>query len=1006
MRARIRRLPLALALLLAAAPLRPQPPDPLQPAGSGGIATVERALARLDQHRRLMIVAAHPDDEDTTLLALVSRGEGGEAAYLSLTRGEGGQNLIGDELGEALGLLRSEELLAARRIDGARQLFTSAYDFGYTESLEETFARWPREELLREVVAAIRRFRPQVLVAVFPPGERAGHGQHQASGVLAEEAFRLAGDPLAFPQLAAAGLGAWQPLLLYREAWFDPQAATHELPSTVLDPLTGHTVFQLAMDGRSQHRSQSMGVMQALDGRPVRLTAVASALGGWAAAGEAAVPGTGGTGADTLGATPPAVPAPVPEATPAPPRDQRELFAGIDTRLVALADLVPEGARRERLRARLEEVTALVAEARRGLAPARLGEVVPLLAEIHGQLACARAEVFAPPAAAFEVGIHLDTLLTEKMQAAADGLAAAAGLVLDATTERSAWVPGETIPVAVRLWNGGEEPVEVQRVELRSPGWWWPTLGANATGPTVWTPETPVGPGRLLDHGFTLAIRDDAEPTVPYFLRQPRQGDRYDLATVPAELHGEPFEPPPALVRVEIALPGGRGPCGDAVGSTCDPRCGRALRMEREVVAISRDLASGERREPLRAVPAVEVALSPSLLVWPLDDRRPRRLRVDLQAHGGPRSGRVELALPEGWPPVAAQPFALQAEERASLLVDVEPPAELAMGRYELAATAIEERPLALAPEEVATEPGTAAQAAAPEATEPRTAEEIAEDDHLLGFEPPPAPAPTVREVAHRLAVPLIEYEHVRPRPFPVPSRSQVSAFPLALPPLHRVGYVRGAADYVPEALLGAGVPVELVEPAELATRDLAAYDALVIGSRAYDAAPELAAANPRLLDYLRGGGLVLVQFQRWDYFQQGLPPVPMTMERRGAGRTTDETAPVRRLVADHRVFSTPNPIEEGDWEGWVQERGLYYPQSWDGSVVPLLAMADPGREELTGALLVAPYGRGTYVYTGLAFFRQLPAGVPGAYRLFANLLALARPRVEAEDLADEELAP
>jgi hypothetical protein len=223
------------------------------------------------------------------------------------------------------------------------------------------------------------------------------------------------------------------------------------------------------------------------------------------------------------------------------------------------------------------------------------------------------------------------------------------------------------------------------------------------------------------------------------------------------------------------------------------------------------------------------------------------------------------------------------------------------------------------------------------------------------------------------------------------------------MPAVQKLGYVRGAADYVPEALLGIGLPLELLEPEELALRDLGGFDAILVGPRAYESSPSLADANPALLDYVRRGGLLLVQFQRWEYFQQGLPPVPMSMERRTAGRTTDETAPVRVLAPEHLALTSPNPIGESDWAGWVQERGLYYPHSWDPLYTPLLAMADPGKEELSGALLVAPYGRGTYVYTGLALFRQLPAGVPGAYRLLANLLALARPQVETEDLPWDE---
>ncbi len=236
----------------------------------------------------------------------------------------------------------------------------------------------------------------------------------------------------------------------------------------------------------------------------------------------------------------------------------------------------------------------------------------------------------------------------------------------------------------------------------------------------------------------------------------------------------------------------------------------------------------------------------------------------------------------------------------------------------------------------------------------------------------------------------------------PAPARVAVSAFPLELPTLHAVGYVRGAADLVPEALQAVGVPLEVLSPEALLLRDLGGLDAVIIGPRTYDAAPELAAANGKLLDFVRAGGLLIVQSQRADYFTKKLAPLPLEMARGNTTRTTDETAPVRLLAPEHAAFTTPNAIEATDWEGWEQERGLYYPQTWDPSYVPLLAMADPGKPELEGALLVAPYGQGTFVYTGIAFFRQLPAGVPGAYRLFANLLALARPRVQSEDLPME----
>ncbi|HEX2252646.1 MAG TPA: PIG-L family deacetylase, partial [Thermoanaerobaculia bacterium] len=299
---------LLLSVLLAAAPagatgvLDPFS-APLEPPGTGGVERADRALAKLPVHRRVLVIGAHPDDEDTTLLALVARGLGGEAAYLSLSRGEGGQNLIGPELGPALGLIRSRELLAARQIDGARQFFTRAYDFGYTRSLAETHSLWPADVLLEDAVRVIRRFRPQVMVSVFPPDSRAGHGQHQAAGVVALEAFHRAGDPAAFPRLAAEGLAPWQPDVLYRSTWWEPPSTTLTLPLGVLEPYAGRSVLQLALASRSRHRSQDMGMLQPLGPGEARLAWVA---------------GAGGP-------------------------DEVDLFAGVGTELAALAELLPAG---------------------------------------------------------------------------------------------------------------------------------------------------------------------------------------------------------------------------------------------------------------------------------------------------------------------------------------------------------------------------------------------------------------------------------------------------------------------------------------------------------------------------------------------------------------------------------------------------------------------------------------------------------------------------------------
>ncbi|HEV8242230.1 MAG TPA: PIG-L family deacetylase [Thermoanaerobaculia bacterium] len=930
-------------LLVLAAPLRAAV-DPLQPAGSGGVAELSRDLDRLAQHRRLMIIGAHPDDEDDSLLSVASLGDGTEVAYLSLTRGEGGQNVIGDELGESLGVLRSEELLAGRRVDRGRQLFTRAYDFGYTESMAESFTKWPREELLVDVVRAIRRFRPQVVVAVFPPDERAGHGQHQVSGALADDAMRVAGDPAALPQLAAEGLAPWQPEAFFREAWRDPTTATVVLSSQRLDPLTGHTLYQIAMDVRSLHRSQSEGQLQALEGRPVNLRREAPAVEG-----------------------------------------QDALFAGVDTHLTSLARLLPAGPEADELQRLLADVEAAAGEARNGLAPGHLAEAEGPLARALRDLRDAEAVAASSPGAATDGG-HLATFLAEKEATATDALVAALGLVVDATADRAEVVPGSELAVSARVLDGGPMPLRIESLMLESPaGWTAPvnvaltppaTTGATAstagsaegspltattaapsTPPTTTdiaapadttesaelaaAPEPPpapppvfIEPGAVMPFAARVTVDPATSPTAPYFLQRPRQGDLYDWTDVPPAVRGEPFEPPPLRLRAVLDLDTDAGPL--------------PITVTREVVSISRSLSRGEVRRPLRAVPAVEVSLAQGMLPWPLADTKPRRLLVTLDAHKAVE-GQLSVLVPDGWPAVPLQPFQLPAGEKRTFELPLAPPSPLAAGRTSVEVGAI-----------------------------------------------------TFDGGRYFQSFPLVDYEHVRPRPIPVPSRVAISAFPLELPKLQAVGYVRGAADHEPEALLAVGVPLQVLAPADLLSRDLADFDAIVIGPRAYDAAPELAAANSRLQDFVRAGGLLVVQSQRNDYFAQKLAPLPLDMPRGNATRTTDETAAVRLLQPDHAAFTTPNAIDASDWEGWVQERGLYYPQTWDPAYVPLVAMADPGKPELSGALLVAPYGQGTFVYTGLAFFRQLPAGVPGAYRLFANLLALAKPRVQSEDLPAE----
>ncbi len=844
---------------------------PLEPPSSGGLPALDRALVRLAKHQRLLVVAAHPDDEDTALLTWVARGLGGEAAYLSLSRGDGGQNLIGPELGTGLGLLRSRELQSARRIDGARQFFTRAYDFGYTRSLEETRSRWPEEVLLEDAMRVVRRFKPQVVVAVFPPTAAAGHGQHQASGLVAEKVFRLSADPQAFPRLDEEGLPPWEISSFYRSAWFDPAAATLELPLGTIEPFSGRSIFQLALASRSQHRCQDMGTLQPLGDATGRLIWVA---------------GAGGPEGDSP-------------------------FSGIDTRLASIADLLPAGELRSRTAARLGRVAGIAGATRRRLGAGDPGRAAEPLLEIVHLLRNVEQDL---EAAGGNPHRQVRDLVVEKLEVASEAAATAAQVLVDAVTERQTVVPGETFEARSIFWNAGDLPAEGLEVTVESPAGWRaggsrpaePSRSRFATRPTD-------------ERTIEIEVPEGSGPTVPYFLRRPRVGDLYDWSEVGPEVRGEPFEPPPVSLRFDFTL------------------AGLPLALTREVVYRVGDQAVGEVRKPLRAVPAIEVGVEPGLVVWPIDGERAQALEVTVVSNlERTVRARLEARLPAGWPAVEPVEVEIDPTRRRRVVeVRLNAPETLKPGRYAV--------------------------------------ELAVSDDAGRRYD---------------LALESIDYEHIRPAAMPRPAAVEVSVGDIRMPGLGRLGYVRGASNRTPESMIRFGLPLELLSAEDLAGEDLASFDAIVVGSRAYEVDPALGRTNALLLDYVRGGGLLIVQYQQYQFVRGGYAPFPLEI-RRPHDRVTDETAPVRLLEPDHAVFTTPNRLDETDWQGWVQERGLYMAGSWDDAYRPLLAMADPGGEEKAGGLLVARLGKGHYVYTGLAFFRQLPAGVPGAYRLFANLLAL-----------------
>ena len=814
----------------------------LAPAGTGGVAALATILRQLGSNKRVLMIGAHPDDEDTQLLVLLARGMGAQAAYLSLSRGEGGQNLIGPELGPELGVIRTEELLSARELDGARQFFTRAYDFGFSKTAEETFRFWPRDSILKDVVDIIRRFRPQIIISVFSGTPADGHGQHQVAGIVARQAFDLMRD-------SAGG-----PLKFYRSTRGDTSATTLALPVGILDPILGQSYFQIAMASRSRHRSQDMGQLQRAGPASARVALIATKAG-MAATTDASV------------------------------------FGGVDTAIHAPG------------------YAALIDSARAVLTPWRPAAALPYLVRALRVLGAADPE---------------QRSLLER------AIAIAAGVSIDGTADDGIVTQGERVQIEVGIWNAGDSTVRVDSINVGAPAGW--TLERLESG----LPS--VAPGAVVSRRFVLTVARDAERTQPYFLRRPltNRGGLYDWSMVPAAVRGLPFEPPPVTATVRLLIGG------------------EPVTLTREVVYRYRDQAIGEIRRPIFVTRDLDVAITPDELLWPIDggggggSHEPRHFTITTteRMRGSAAAARATVTAPAGWPSPAAESLAFAREDESkSVTVAVAPPAadSLKPGRYDVRAFAV-----------------------------------TTDGRRLDG------------------SLEIIDYPHIRPRALSRPSVAQIRAARLALPGLSRVGYVRGAADRVPEALLAVGVPLDLINPDSLARGDLSRYDAIVIGSRAYETEPALVANNGRVIEYARNGGLLIVQYQQYPFVDGGFAPYPLHIAR-PHDRVTDENASVTALDPAHPVFHYPNEIGPDDWRGWVQERGLYFAHDWDTTYVPLLETHDPPPnppQELKGGLLVAPVGRGTYVYTGLSFFRQLPAGVPGAYRLFVNLLGLKRRNV------------
>ena len=866
-------LPVLIALLLfSGAPLESQ----VRPVYSLGAAGLSQVLERLQTTASALHTAAHPDDEDTSFIARTARGDNARVAYLSLNRGEGGQNIIGTELFEGLGVIRTEELLQARRLDGGDQFFTRAFDYGFSKARSEAAAQWDERVVLGDMVRVIRTFRPLVIYSRFSGTPADGHGQHQLAGYLTPIAFKAAADSTQFPEHLAEGLRPWQARKLYRGVGFRPDPSntpTLLVQTGVFDPVLGRYYSEIANEGRSQHKSQEMGVIETRGPQQSGLIRL-----------------------------------------DAPNTKESSLFEGIDTSVAGLADLagLPTGT----LGTELKAVATLARRALDEYDARNPQSLVPVLAQGLEATRRARAALEMVTAGKADARTEADFLLAVKVRDFNEALARAAEIVVDPIADDETVVAGAPVTVTIRTFMPKDSVAKVKSAKLEAPAGWVVGPAGEETvddsNPFArFFREFPTDSVR-----YMVSVPANAPLTQPYYLDEPRDGARYRWSDTHPK--GLPFGPP--LLVGEVTL--------DVAGTS--------VTVSQPVQFRFADRVRGELRRNVNVVPPVSVGLDSRLLIVPTGTAAHQQrvvVRVTNHLAEGVK-GSLRLRLPDGWTSSPADaPFTARAKgDKMSAPFVVTAPAGRKAGTFDVGAVA-----------------------------------------QINGTE-------------HSLDLQEIAYPHIQTHRIYWPARASAQVFDLQVAPV-KVGYVMGSGDQVPDMIRRMGVPVTLIDDDMLATGDLSQFDTIVVGVRASEARPAFVANNGRLLQYAEHGGTVIVQYQQNDYVGRNLAPYPAQMN----SRVTDETAPVTILAPTHPVFTFPNRIGPADFEGWVQERNLYAFTTFDERYTPLLETADRGEPPQRGGQLYARVGKGHYVYTAYAWFRQLPAGVPGAYRQFANLISLSK---------------
>jgi len=874
-------------------------------------------------------IGTHPDDEDIGLLAYLVRKYGVRVVYWSATRGEGGQNRINSYRDEALGIYRTWESMAARAVDGGECLYGPFYDFGYSKSGDEALAKWGRTAVVREIVRAIRLVQPHVVIARWQGTAGDFHGQHQAVGMAARDAFDAAGDPAQFSELAASGLYAWQPLKLYQSldnSGGDLSAGgalnLFGLPNPSLerdgvlklntgefDPIAGRTYQEQAWIAYNQHQSQGMGLIPA-PGDFYYYFRLARSI----------------------------VPVSARETS---------LFDGLNPLLTGLAEHPGNGSPSSR---RLADAAARVAEAVERLRQDDAMGAADALLEGRYTLQRIRDELAGDDSPS-EARRAIDQYLARKMADLETAAAGSLGLELECVGERGRIIPGQRSRLTARLWTHRGIPIE--RAAFRPclpPDWQARRLDLEAVGGD--------GPGRL-SADFDIVVPESADLTCPYWLAQPRGAYAYDWPE--GEVVGRPFGPAP--LRME-----------------CDVAIGQYLLTLRTEAVCREAFPGGFRALSPAVIPPISLHPQTEDAFLPVEEpgqrgqdrsnqqplgsptpshgsRADRTLQLQVMVRNnsdGAVEGSLALEVPPGWnvAPERTDLALAHSGDARTVHFTVTVPTDTVEGQYSL-----------------------------------QYSVRYRGRNYGVVVVPVRMPAPGLAHMTS--ASNCVQEEFIVS-----PARVMVHLIDARFAPDLRYGYVQGAQEELEAVLKPFGVRFHQIADAEMGQLDLSGFDVIVIGPNAYILRGELRSYAARFLEYVEQGGTLIVQYQGYGYATPGLAPYPLRYHQ-PHDRVTHEDAPVRILAPDHMLFRLPNTVRPDDFRGWVRERGLYFLRDWDPRYETLLSCSDQGEDPRAGGLLLTTYGRGTYLYTGYSFFRQLPAGVPGAFRLFANILGLPAARIQ-----------